>query len=66
MVGITYGAITSIERQFGYTSSEVAMFTLSYETAVGIVSVFLGYFGNIHKPRCIALSLIVLAGKSEW
>ena len=64
VVGISHGAITSIERQFGYTSSEVAMFTLASEATIGVVSVFLGYFGNIHKPRCIALSLIVMAGES--
>ena len=63
VVGIAFGAITSIERQFGYTSSEVAMFTLAYEVAVGVVGVFLGYLGNIHRPRCISLSLIVMAGK---
>ena len=61
--GIFLGSITSIERQFGYKSSEVATFGLAYEAAVGALSVFLGYFGNLHKPRCIALSLVVMAGE---
>ena len=38
------------------------MFTLAYEVAVGLMSVVLGYFGGIHKPRCIAVSLVILAG----
>ena len=64
LFGIFSAAITSIERQFGYKSSEVAMFALTYELAVGILSVVLGYIGNIHKPRCIALSLIVMTGEA--
>ena len=61
MTGISFSVLTSIEKQFGYTSSEVAFFLTTYEIAYGICGVFVGYIGHTHKPKCIGLGLLVLS-----
>jgi len=61
VTGIAFTVITSIEKQFGLTSTEVGLFGTSYDIAYGICCLFVGYVGHRHKPRWIALGGLLMA-----
>ena len=61
VTGSTHIVLTSIERQFGLKSSEVALFGTAYNTAYGICCVFVGYMGHSHKPRCLGWGMLLMA-----
>lgn len=60
VTGIAFTVLTSIEKQFGLKSSEVALFGTAYDTAYGVCCIFVGYIGHAHKPRCIGWGLVVM------
>jgi len=61
VTGVAFTILTSIEKQFGFSSSHVALFGTVYDTAYGIFCVFVGYAGHKHKPRWLGLGLIIMA-----
>ena len=61
VTGSTHIVLTSIEKQFGLKSSEVALFGTAYNTAYGICCVFVGYLGHSHKPRCLGWGMLLMA-----
>uniref|UniRef100_A0A7M5XGD7 Solute carrier organic anion transporter family member n=1 Tax=Clytia hemisphaerica TaxID=252671 RepID=A0A7M5XGD7_9CNID len=61
VTGVAFTILTSIEKQFGFSSSHVALFGTVYDTAYGIFCVFIGYVGHRHKPRFLGYGLIIMA-----
>lgn len=59
--GITFTVLTSIERQFGFKSSELAFFSVIYDITYGICTMFVGYIGHKHKPRYIGWGILLIA-----
>ena len=60
VTGVAFTILTSIEKQFGFSSSHVALFGTVYDTAYGIFCVFVGYVGHRHKPRFLGYGLIIM------
>lgn len=61
VTGVGFTVITSIEKQFGFKSTEVGLFGTAYDTAYGICCVFVGYIGHVHKPRWLGFGLLLMA-----
>ena len=59
--GVSLTIITSIERHFGFTSTEVGLFITGYDIGYGIFCICVGYCGHKHKPRWISIGVFVLA-----
>lgn len=64
-IGLTsylHGTLTTIERQFELSSSEVGAITIAADVAILCLVVFVTYFGhNGHRPRWIACGAIIIS-----
>lgn len=60
VTGVAFTILTSIEKQFGFSSSHVALFGTVYDTAYGVFCVFVGYIGHRHKPRFLGYGLVIM------
>ena len=60
VTGVAFTILTSIEKQFGFSSSHVALFGTVYDTAYGLFCVFVGYVGHRHKPQFLGYGLIIM------
>ncbi|XP_047145428.1 solute carrier organic anion transporter family member 4C1 [Hydra vulgaris] len=62
ITGVTFTAITSIEKQYGLKSTESGLLlSVTYDAAYGICCLFVSYIGHNHKPRFIAAGMLVMA-----
>lgn len=61
VTGVAFTILTSIEKQFGMTSAQVALFGTSYDVAYGIFCAIVGYIGHKHKPRWLGIGLVIMA-----
>ena len=59
--GLNNVLLTSIERRFGFTSTQVALFSTLFNTTVGIFSSLVCYIGHRHRPRALALGGMTLS-----
>ena len=60
VTGVSFTVLTSIERQFGLKSTEVALFGTAYDVAYGVCCVFVGYIGHVHKPRWLGWGILFM------
>ena len=61
VTGVAFTILTSIEKQFGMSSTHVALFGTSYDVAYGVFCALVGYIGHKHKPRWLGIGLMVMA-----
>ncbi len=61
VTGVTSVIITSIQTRFGFTSVQAGAISSSYDTAYGISSIFVSFFGHTRKPYLLGVGSIVLA-----
>ena len=62
ITGVTFTAITSVEKQFGLKSTESALLlSVTYDAAYGICCIFVSYIGHTHKPRFLGLGMLMMA-----
>lgn len=61
ITGITSVIITSIQTRYGFTSVQAGALSSSYDTAYGISSIFVSFFGHSRKPLCLSIGSFVLA-----
>ena len=61
VTGVSFTILTSIEKQFGFSSSHVGLFGTVYDGGFGILCVVVGYVGHRNKPRWIGIGMIVMA-----
>lgn len=61
ITGITSVIVTSIQTRYGFTSVQAGALSSSYDTAYGLSSIFVSYFGHSRKPFCLGVGSIVLA-----
>ena len=61
ITGITATIITSIQTRFGFTSVQAGALSSSYDTAYGVASILVSFFGHKHKPLCLGLGSLAIA-----
>ena len=61
ITGITSVIITSIQTRYGFTSVQASALSASYDTAYGVSSIFVSFFGHKHKPYFLGIGSMVLA-----
>ena len=61
ITGITSVIVTSIQTRFGFTSVQAGALSSSYDTAYGVSSIFVSFFGHTRKPKLLGIGALVLA-----
>lgn len=61
ITGITSVIITSIQTRYGFTSVQAGSLSASYDTAYGLSSLFISFFGHKRKPFFLGVGSLVLA-----
>ena len=61
VTGVSFTILTSIEKQFGFSSSHVGLFGTVYDGGFGVLCVVVGFLGHRNKPRWIGAGMIVMA-----
>ncbi len=61
ITGVTSIIITSIQTRFGFTSVQAGALSSSYDTAYGISSIFVSFFGHVKKPFLLGIGSIIMA-----
>ena len=58
--GVSNVVLTTIERRYGFKSTEVALFNTFFHIAAGVWGPFAAYIGHRHRPRMLALTTVLL------
>ena len=61
VTGVSFTILTSIEKQFGFSSSHVGLFGTVYDGGFGVLCVIVGFLGHRNKPRWIGGGMIAMA-----
>ena len=61
MNGFVNVGISSLEKRFGFSSSETGIMAISYDIAFSCITVFVTYFGTrFHRPRIVGIGAFVM------
>eukprot|EP00794_Sanderia_malayensis_P012244 gene12244-13505_t len=61
ITGVTSVIVTTIQTRFGFTSVQAGALSSSYDTAYGVSSIFVSFFGHTRKPFLLGVGSIILA-----
>ena len=61
ITGVTSIVITSIQTRYGFTSVQASGLSASYDTAYGLSSILVSFFGHKSKPFFLGVGSLVLA-----
>lgn len=59
--GINNTMITSIEKRYGFKTTEIGIFSTTFHTSVGFFVSIVCYFGHSHRPRTLGLACLSIA-----
>ena len=61
ITGVSSVILTSIEKRYGFTSTQAGALSSSYDTAYGVCCILVSYFGHLRKPKFLGVGAIILA-----
>ena len=61
ITGITSIIVTSIQTRYGFTSVQAGALSSSYDTAYGVSSILISFFGHKRKPLFLGIGSLILA-----
>lgn len=59
--GINNTMITSIEKRYGFKTTEIGIFSTTFHASVGFFVSIVCYFGHSHRPRTLGLACLSIA-----
>lgn len=59
--GINNTMITSIEKQYGFKTTEIGIFSTMFHASAGFFVSIVCYFGHSHRPRTLGLACLSIA-----